>query len=165
MDSLKSKKRTRLIAFLWLLVIAVAAMIFFFSAQSGDESSKTSTGLAVFFLNLAVPGFDGLTAAEKAVYFDKISLFVRKAAHFTEFAMLGASLRLLFHALSLQRPVLIAWAAGTLYACTDELHQMFVDGRGAMWQDVCIDSAGVLTAVLLVTLWLRWREKRKMKKG
>ncbi len=165
MDSLKSKKRTRLIAFLWLLVIAVAAMIFFFSAQSGDESSKTSTGLAVFFLNLAVPGFDGLTAAEKAVYFKKFILFARKAAHFTEFAMLGASLRLLFHALSLRRPILIAWAAGTLYACTDELHQMFVDGRGAMWQDVCIDSAGVLTAVLLVTLWLRHHGKRKTKKG
>ena len=140
-------------------------MIFFFSAQSGEESSKTSTGLAVFFLNLAVPGFDGLTAAEKAVYFKKISLFVRKAAHFTEFAMLGASLRLLFHALSLRQPILIAWVAGTLYACTDELHQMFVDGRGAMWQDVCIDSAGVLTAVLLVTLWLRLRGKRKKKKG
>ena len=154
-------KRKWLLAFLWLLVIAVAAMIFFFSAQSGEESAKTSTGLAVFFLNLVVPGFDGLTAAEKAVYFDKIVLFVRKTAHFTEFALLGASLRLLFHALALRRPVLIAWAAGTLYACTDELHQMFVAGRGAMWQDVCIDSAGVLTAVLLVTLWLRRRAERR----
>ena len=140
-------------------------MIFYFSSQNGEESAQTSTGLAVFVMRLLVPGFDSLSAAEKAAYFDRLVHFVRKAAHFTEFAMLGASLRLLFHALALRRPVLIAWAAGTLYACTDELHQMFVDGRGAMWQDVCIDSAGVLTAVLLVTLWLRWREKRKMKNG
>ena len=140
-------------------------MIFYFSSQNGEESAQTSTGLAVFVMRLLVPGFDSLSAAEKAVHFDRLVLFVRKAAHFTEFAMLGASLRLLFHALALRRPVLIAWAAGTLYAGTDELHQMFVEGRGAMWQDVCIDSAGVLTAVLLVTLWLRWREKRKMKNG
>ena len=140
-------------------------MIFYFSSQNGEESAQTSTGLAVFVMRLLVPGFDSLSAAEKAVHFDRLVLFVRKAAHFTEFAMLGASLRLLFHALALRRPVLIAWAAGTLYAGTDELHQMFVDGRGPMWQDVCIDSAGVLTAVLLVTLWLRWREKRKMKNG
>ena len=140
-------------------------MIFYFSSQNGEESAQTSTGLAVFVMRLLVPGFDSLSAAEKAVHFDRLVLFVRKAAHFTEFAMLGASLRLLFHALALRRPFLIAWAAGTLYACTDELHQMFVDGRGAMWQDVCIDSAGVLTAVLLVTLWLRHRGKRKTKKG
>ena len=165
MEAKRSKRLKWLIAFLWMLVIAVAAMIFYFSSQTGKESAKTSTGLAVFFLNLVIPGFDGMTAAEKAVYFDRLVYFVRKGAHFTEFAMLGASLRLLFHALSLRKPILIAWAAGTLYACTDELHQMFVDGRGAMWQDVCIDSAGVLTAVLLVTLWLRWRAKRKMKKG
>ena len=162
---MKLKRRKRLIAFLWLLVIAVAAMIFFFSSQTGKESAQTSTGLAVFVMRLFVPGFDGLSAAEKAVYFDRLVYVVRKTAHFTEFAMLGASLRLLVHALGVRKPILIAWAAGTLYACTDELHQMFVDGRGAMWQDVCIDSAGVLTAVLLVTLWLRWREKRKMKKG
>ena len=140
-------------------------MIFYFSSQNGEESAQTSTGLAVFVMRLLVPGFDSLSAAERAMYFDRLLYFVRKAAHFTEFAMLGASLRLLFHALSLRRPILIAWSVGTLYACTDELHQMFVDGRGAVWQDVCIDSAGALTAALLVTLWLQWRAKRKMKKG
>lgn len=162
---MKSKKRKWLIRFLWLLVIAVAAMIFYFSSQNGEESAQTSTGLAVFVMRLLVPGFDGLSAAERAAYFNRLVLFVRKAAHFTEFAMLGASLRLLFHALALRWPVLIAWAAGTLYACTDEFHQMFVEGRGAMWQDVCIDSAGVLAAVVLVTLWLRLRRKRKVKNG
>ncbi len=75
--------------------------------------------------------------------------------------MLGASLLLLFHALRLRWPVLCAWIAGTLYACTDELHQVFVSGRAGMWQDVCIDSSGVLTAVLLTALWLHRRGKRR----
>ncbi len=162
-DSLKSKKRKRLIVFLWLLVLAVAAMIFYFSSQNGEESEKTSTGLAVFVLRLLVPGFDGMSSAEQAAYFDGLTFFVRKAAHFTEFAMLGASLRLLFHALALRRATWIAWGAGTLYACTDELHQVFVDGRGPMLQDVCIDSAGVLAAALLVTLLLRRYGRRKIR--
>ncbi len=162
---MESKKRKWLIRFLWLLVLAVAGMIFYFSSQNGEESLRTSTGLAVFVLRLFVPGFDGMSAAERAAYYDRLMLYIRKGAHFTEFAMLGASLRLLFHALALRWPTRIAWAVGTLYACTDELHQMFVDGRGPMLKDVCIDSAGVLTAVVLVTLWLRLRRKRKVKNG
>ena len=136
-------------------------MIFYFSSQDGETSSQTSTGLAVFVMRLLVPGFDGMSYAEKKVFFNRLTYFVRKAAHFTEFAMLGASLRLLFHALRLRWPVVLAWIVGSLYACSDELHQMFVDGRGAMWQDVAIDSAGVLTAVLLTTLWLWLRKKKK----
>ena len=162
---MESKKRKWLVRFLWLLVLAVAAMIFYFSSQNGEESARTSTGLAVFVLRLFVPGFDGMSAAEKAAYFDRLLIYMRKGAHFTEFAMLGASLRLLFHALALRRPTWIAWAVGTLYACTDELHQMFVDGRGPMLQDVCIDSAGVLIAALLTALCLHWRAKRIIKKG
>ncbi len=160
---MQSKRRKRLIIFLWLLVLAIAAMIFYFSSEDGETSSQSSTGLVVFVLRLVVPGFDGMTSGEKAAIFERINYFIRKAAHFTEFAMLGASLRLLFHALRLRWPVLCAWIAGTLYACTDELHQIFVSGRAGMLQDVCIDSAGVLTAVLLTTLWLWLRRRRKQR--
>ncbi len=162
-DPLKSRKK-RLLVFLWALVIAEAVMIFCFSAQNGEQSILTSTGITAFVMRLVTPGFDSMSEAEQMAIIGQASHFVRKAAHFTEFAMLGASLRLLFHVLSLRRPVLFAWAAGALYACTDEVHQMFVDGRGAMWQDVCIDSAGVLAAVLLATLWLQWRAKRRRRR-
>ncbi len=148
-------KRKWLIRFLWLLVFAVAAMIFYFSAQNGDDSMKTSSGIVAFLLRLTVPGFEGMTGPEKREIFRRVQYLVRKAAHFTEFAMLGASLRLLFHALSLRRPALWAWIIGSLYACTDELHQLLIGTRSPMWQDVCIDSAGVLTAVILISLRLR----------
>ncbi len=152
---MKAAKRKWLIVYLWAQVIAVAAMIFFFSAQDGEDSMQVSGGVVDFLIRLLVPDFDGMAEGDRLAIYGQLQYLVRKAAHFTEFAMLGASLRLLFHALSLRQPILIAWAAGTLYACTDEMHQMFVDGRGAMWQDVCIDSAGVLTAVILISLRLR----------
>jgi VanZ family protein len=49
---------------------------------------------------------------------------------------------------------LTAWAAGTLYAGTDELHQLMTDGRSGQWTDVLLDSSGVLTGVALALLIL-----------
>jgi VanZ family protein len=84
-------------------------------------------------------------------------LFLRKIAHFCEYAILGA---LLLRALGrgeivlgtgfILSPRLLSIAAGVAYAATDELHQHFVPGRHAAVRDVAIDAAGVLAGVLLV---------------
>src|SRR3712207_8090175 len=50
-------------------------------------------------------------------------VLVRKLAHVAEYAVLGA---LLARALGRDVP---AFALGSLYAVTDEVHQSFVDGR------------------------------------
>jgi VanZ family protein len=70
-------------------------------------------------------------------------LILRKLAHLTEYAILGA---LLLRALS--RPAL-AIVLGGLYAVSDEVHQHFVRGRHAAWYDVLIDTVGVSVGVLL----------------
>ena len=36
-----------------------------------------------------------------------------------------------------------------LYACTDEFHQLFMDGRAGQFKDVLIDTAGGSTGILL----------------
>ena len=41
------------------------------------------------------------------------------------------------------------WLAATGYAGMDEYHQMLTGGRTPLFQDVMLDSAGALTAVLL----------------
>jgi VanZ family protein len=68
---------------------------------------------------------------------------LRKCAHVTEYAILGA---LLLRALG-REPV--AFLAGVAYAVTDEIHQHFVSGRHASPVDVAIDSVGVLLGVLV----------------
>jgi VanZ family protein len=70
-------------------------------------------------------------------------LILRKLAHLTEYAILGA---LLVRALS--RPPL-AILLGALYAVSDEVHQHFVRGRHAAWYDVVIDTVGVTVGVIL----------------
>jgi VanZ family protein len=75
---------------------------------------------------------------------------LRKAAHVTEYGVLGA---LLLRALGREAPAL---AGGIAYAATDELHQHFVRGRHGAPVDVAIDAIGVAAGMLV---WLRVRER------
>jgi VanZ family protein len=75
-------------------------------------------------------------------------LVLRKIAHTIEFAILGA---LLLRALGSELPAL---AAGIAYAVTDEVHQLFVEGRRGSPVDVLIDAVGVVAGV---ALWRRLR--------
>jgi VanZ family protein len=71
-------------------------------------------------------------------------LVLRKAAHLAEYAILGA---LLVRALG-SAP--LALLAGSAYAVTDELHQVFVSGRHGSALDWLIDAIGVAAGVLVV---------------
>ena len=75
---------------------------------------------------------------------------LRKAAHITEYAILGA---LLYRAFRREAPAL---AAGIAYAASDELHQHFVRGRHASPVDVAIDALGLTIGMFV---WLRVRER------
>ena len=74
---------------------------------------------------------------------------LRKIAHFTEFAALGASLGWLSGMLrkSKLRPLLYGFGA----ACVDETIQVFVPGRGPSLKDVGIDTCGVIVGMILLT--------------
>ena len=136
-------------AALAVLTLAVMGMIFFFSAQEGDASNGMSGSFTLLVVRYAVPGYDALPPAERLTTFNTAQFFVRKAGHLTEFALLGLCMRLLCHSLFFSWPTAWAWLAGTLYAATDEAHQFFVSQRSAMWQDVLLDSAGVLAGAAL----------------
>jgi VanZ family protein len=71
-------------------------------------------------------------------------LVLRKAAHVTEYAILGA---LLLRAL---RSAPLALLAGSAYAATDEVHQLFVSGRQGSALDWLIDTIGVAAGVLVL---------------
>jgi VanZ like family len=77
--------------------------------------------------------------------------FLRKAAHFTEYAILGG---LLLRALGREW---IAVAAGVAYTASDEFHQHFVPGRHGSPLDVAIDALGVALGVYVYRRFQRTR--------
>ncbi|MBO5502163.1 MAG: VanZ family protein [Clostridia bacterium] len=141
---------------LWIAVIAVCGLIFFFSAQSGEESADTSGKVVEWLIAILIKGYHMLAAAQQQEIFDTASLIVRKLAHFSEFALLGFLVRLLMQSYQVKAGASRAWVATSLYAVTDELHQLFSDARGASVVDVGIDSLGAAAGVGIacLLLWL-----------
>ncbi len=75
---------------------------------------------------------------------------IRKLAHFTEFACLGACLCWLLGMLG-KKPAFAA-LPGVLAACVDETIQAFTPDRNPSLVDVGIDTAGVLAGMSLLLL-------------
>ena len=86
---------------------------------------------------------------------------LRKVVHFTEFAALGMCLAWL-HGM-LQKGKLRPFLWGVLAASVDETIQRFVPDRGPSVKDVCIDSAGVLTGIILLWTGYNYLKKRSAK--
>ena len=81
---------------------------------------------------------------------DLMAFLVRKAAHFSEYAILGVLARGLFGSLHAERSVrpLPVGLLVALVPVVDECIQLFVPGRSGRVEDVLIDLAGVSVGVL-----------------
>ena len=99
-------------------------------------------------------------------------LFVRKAAHFSEFALLAllfcsAYLTIfvpnLCERVPLKRLYCVLWAfpSAVLVAAIDETIQLFVEGRVGSAVDVLIDSAGAACAVIVFFMVLALTNRKK----
>lgn len=134
-------------------VIAVAAvllcmgMIFFFSSQDASESTMMSDRFA-FLLRWP--------------FAVKI---LRKCAHFSEFALLGFLTALAVKNFEKKKFISAAFAISAAYAATDELHQLFVEGRACRFFDFGVDCSGALAgiafAALMIYLFSRLRGGKK----
>lgn len=149
------KRILRLLPCLLLLII-----IFRFSSADAEESSQTSATLAESLVEMA-----HLRVSPEVL--DAINGFVRKTAHFAEYALLAV---LCFYGSTSWniRPRYLRYLGVqgfcTLYAASDEIHQYFVPGRWCQLGDVILDSAGAAAGLLLCFLFIKLRG-RKAQKG
>ena len=84
----------------------------------------------------------------------KKSLLVRKAAHFTMYAVIGGMAMLVIYSFSkhIFLSATLSFTLAFLYAVFDERSQMAVDGRSGNFTDVLIDSSGALLAILILSI-------------
>ena len=140
---------------MWLPAIIIMIVIFYFSAQPAEESADLSGGLSYHLVTM-VKNMFGLEWNQEEVLLisERLDYPVRKMAHLTEYALLGISVAFglaygteRFVRLSkenVRRLCFETQRIGSLYAVSDEIHQLFVPGRAGMVGDVLIDSVGVL---------------------
>lgn len=148
------------------IVLLMMALIFLFSAQQGDRSDETSLSVGGVIGQIFISDFEQWTPEERFSFAERVNHPVRKLAHATEYAVLGGLMAAMFGAYGLRgwRRFGAAWGCTTLYACTDEFHQLFVPGRSGQLTDVLIDSSGALAGVLLcllaVGMWVRLKRRK-----
>lgn len=130
-------------------------MIYSFSAQSAVDSSAESYGISRKIVSTVATvtnqSWDEWQIDEKTA---TINPYVRKGAHMTEYFLLAVAVSFPLYVYGV-RGILLVLLVGLIcvgYACGDEYHQSFVDGRGPSARDVGIDSIGVLVGIMLVRL-------------
>ncbi len=138
-----------------ILAVIWMGVIFIFSAQNNEESSVVSEGFSDRIVGTAGWLFR-LHLSEERLYeiAYAIEFFIRKAAHMTEFAILAVLLYIWLcrWQLTRLRRYGLAVAATILYACSDEFHQLFVEGRAGQISDVAVDGMGALLGLALFLL-------------
>lgn len=142
------KRKPFIIAISWAEVAVCMGIIFFLSAQTGDESGNTSSWL---WLLLKLPISEEI---------------LRTAAHFLEFTGLAVLLfNALYHTCGRIKPFLSV-ALASAYAATDEFHQLFVEDRACTLFDWFIDSLGAVSgvAVLCIMIYIFSYFKRRRSK-
>ena len=156
-----SKREKVISCVLWCVSAFWIVFIFSNSMQTGTESGAMS-GSVTDAINAFLGTIHPLLHVSH--------LFVRKAAHFCEFALLA--LLLCFSVRSVTRKnddkrfnllwIISAFAGAVMTAATDETIQLFVDGRGGSPVDVLIDSSGAAcaTAVFFLIVWLSKRKNK-----
>lgn len=136
----------------WMMVI------FSFSAQPAVESSQVSGGFS-YRLVRAVNETFRLNLNEKEIKADaaRIEYPVRKAAHMTEYAIMGLLCFAFYTTWNFRgkKCYIASFLTAVCYAGTDEFHQIFVPGRSGRVSDVCVDAIGVLIGLLFLMLLIK----------
>lgn len=142
-----------------ILVLLWMVMIFLLSNEVAVKSSKKSDGLIIKSVEL----FTGksLSDQEKEKVLKYLVFPVRKCAHLSLYLILGILVISLLREYMVinTKLVLLSLLICFLYACSDEIHQLFVPGRSGEVGDVLIDTLGACLGVSFYYLVFR---KKKM---
>ena len=120
----------------FLPALLMMYLIFQFSAQTGELSGNLSYEVSYKIVEI------GNEILDKGL--DEFLLAVAVSFPFYVYGLRGFPL------------MLVAGLICVAFACGDEYHQSFVEGRGPSVKDVCIDSIGAFGGILTVRLicWL-----------
>lgn len=139
--------------------------IFIFSNQNGEKSGSVSrdfTKKVIEILHID----KNLNEIEKENLIENSQFIVRKLAHFTIYTIAGINLYGFINTYNIKNKykMIGALLVGIIYATSDEIHQMFSEGRTPAVMDVFIDSCGVLFGInmFLITNKIIKNKKQKL---
>lgn len=140
----------------WLLVFLYILWIFSNSFMNGDISSNTSGSITRQILSV-------LSSMGIHLSYDVFHHFIRKAAHFCEYALLGFITCLAIRKKSLLSSEKLTWIAFCVIPpLMDETIQLFIPGRTGALKDSLLDMCGYVSGSLF--LYICTKTYRHLKK-
>ncbi len=141
--------------FSFVPALVMMYLIFSFSSQDGITSSQLSYKISY---KIVEAGSSLLGEEMDPWEIDSIATryngIVRKIAHMGEYFLLAVAVAFPLYVYGL-RGILLMIVAGLFcvaFACGDEYHQSFTEGRSPSRRDVLIDSFGVFWGIILVRI-------------
>ncbi|MGH2317079.1 VanZ family protein [Planococcus sp. SE5232] len=147
----------------WIAAISWMAVIFYLSHQPGSASSDLSSGVVAALLS-----FIDQMAPNLEFDSENFHTFVRKNAHFIAYFLLSLLSLNAWRSSGFygMKQLVLGFGMCVLFAVTDEIHQLFIEGRSGEVRDVLIDSAGAgLGAVFYALGDKLWRLQKKKSKN
>lgn len=122
----------------WSFVLVWMLIIFSFSSQVAKESNRLSNSVSEVVIKIF--GED----------VDINNNILRKSAHFIIYFILGVLMAyaLTLNGINLYKSVIIALLVCFIYAISDEVHQLFINGRSGEVKDILIDTMGAVYGTL-----------------
>ncbi|MCI8777970.1 MAG: VanZ family protein [Bacilli bacterium] len=153
---------------IYILLISWMGLIFFFSHQSAIDSDKVSSGVIDKIIHtIEIISNHKLTDNELKLISNYLVFPIRKLAHFTLYFILG----ILFYNLiksyikNNKKRIIVSLLFCLLYACSDEIHQIFIPGRSGEIRDVFIDSIGSFMGIILIYIFLKRKDNKNEEKN
>ena len=139
-----------------LIVVLCMLSIFLFSTDNSRESTSKSNRVILGITNLF---HKDLSNKEKEKIIDMFFVPIRKMAHFGIYLVLGISLISFLREfyIPILKLLLLSIFLAFLYACSDEIHQLFVPGRSGQFSDVLLDTLGASVGIFIYYLLFRKR--------
>lgn len=143
--------------FFIVLTIVWMGVIFYMSNQSASISSMHSGNTINIISKLPLIGniMDYLTSINIGEF------IVRKCAHMISYCILAIFLFMSVYENNIKKTAIISFLGTFLYACSDEFHQLFIQGRSSEFRDVMIDSTGGIIGLLLIIFIVKYKQINK----
>lgn len=152
-----------------LFVILCALFIFFMSSMDINESNGNSKTIIKDVVEKSVKTTNGLGITAKHPSKNKIQQVIekwnyplRKVAHASEYFIFTFLILLALKSSKVSgiKMFTIALIICFIYACTDEYHQTFINGRTGQFSDVLIDTLGGFISCLLYECIMKFNKRR-----
>lgn len=124
-----------------ILVILWMILIFSLSNQVALVSTKQSSFFATIIINIVGIKYKVI-----------VNYIVRKLAHFFLYLVLGILVINALRFYKVKNIILLSIMICMTYACSDEIHQLFVAGRIGDVKDVLIDTVGSIIGISIFKL-------------